>query len=619
MNIKIKWLGGIFACTAILSIAGCGGGSSTPAGPDIPPVTKIISGTAAVGAPLVGTVTVKDALGVTRGPTPIGTNGTYSADVTGLTAPFVFRAAGSANGQTYIVHSVATAADVDGKINITQLTDLVVANIAGQIAQNYFDKFELDSNASAASKDAVDAEVSKLRDKLLPVLMALGVEAGVDLLRTPFTPLASALDTALDAIQVSIDSNTNMATISTLVNAITITDDLRTKAAAEANSPTLSAENVTAATVATGASDAVLVKKALTDFIAKFATGLPVVAELTPLLTSGFLGDDANRTRFLEQMSTESNLVGGAFTDIAIHQIDYANVNGVTARVSFTVKNKQGVELGRLNNWRVRKSLTDSLWRLHGDQRMLALEGFSVMQKFISRPEFSAGSCVSVSFNFNIEDIDNTNNGAAASMSYILVKGAGLPPDGLRYNRPTLSGRWKIASTTSTNYQIATNCGGSSIVADAGIAAIPDDSLYTLTAYDSANVKVDFPFATDGNYVLKIPRRPLTLAETAASSAFPVIAPDTLSAFSSLVAGTLQFDASNINPAKSSWVRLVQNTSLSDKTRDIENTAIPTADGKVKTSFSLTALAAGDSLTSRTLWIESPDAHRRNMQTFYRQ
>src|SRR5205085_8337952 len=122
-----------------------------------------ISGVVAVGAPLVGTVTVKDALGATR-TYPIGVNGSYTADVTGMTAPFVFRAEGTANGTRSIVHSVATAADANGHINITQLTDLVVSNIAGQLAQNYFDRFEQAGNTALADPALVAAEVAKLRE-----------------------------------------------------------------------------------------------------------------------------------------------------------------------------------------------------------------------------------------------------------------------------------------------------------------------------------------------------------------------------------------------------------------------------------------------------------------------
>lgn len=601
-------LKGLVIASAIAgALAACGGSSDT----NTTSTSHTISGSAAVGAPLVGTVTVKDALGATK-TVQIGTNGSYSVDVTGMTAPFVFRASGTANGQTYTVHSIATAADTDGKINITQLTDLVVANIAGQIAQNYFDKFTESSNATAATKTAIDAEVSKLKEKLLPILTALGVDAAVDLLRTPFTPLADKLDKALDTIQVSVDPNTNIATISTLVNSITITDDLAVKAAAETAPATLSADNV-----GTGAADTDLVKKALSDFSAKFATGLPSVSDLTPLLTTGFLNDDEDKTAFLGWVSTESKLVGGSFTDIDIHQIDYSNSSKIIARISFTVKTKDGIELARLQNWKVLKG-TDGVWRLHGNQRVLALEAFASASK-VNSATSSTSSCVNVGLNFNIEDLNAVNNSVAGTpIDHILVTGPGLPSGGLRYTQPTLGGRW-LNQSGQTNYIMSSDCANTTpAVSDSAIAAIPDDSIYTFTAYDSSNAKVNFQFGTtDGTYGLKIHRRPMTLAEAKASTAFPVISADTVSAFANFTSGTLSFAASNVNASKSAWVNLLQNTNPVDSSRDLENTVIPKTDGTVSTSFTLPALPNGTSLTYSWLWIESPDAYRRNMQTMY--
>lgn len=588
------------------ALAACGGGSSDTTAS----VTHTISGSAAVGAPLVGSVTVKDALGATK-TVAIGTNGSYSVDVTGMTAPFIFRASGTANGQTYVVHSIATEADADGKINITQLTDLVVANIAGQIAQNYFDKFEQGSNANAATKTAINAEVSKLKDKLLPILTALGVDASVDLLRTPFTPLADKLDKALDAIQVSVDPSSNVATISSVLSSAPIYDDLKTKADTETSAPTLSADNADSPDVDQAVKDSPLVIKAVTDFAAKFKNGLPTTADLKPLVTTGFLNDDETSDTFLGWVSSESNLVGGSFTDIVIHKIDYSDSTKIIARVSFTAKTKDGIELGRLQNWKVLK--TDAGWRLHGNQQVLALEGFASATKVFS----GSSSCVNVGINFNIEDKINNNNGGA--IDHVIVTGPGLPQNGLRYNKPTFANdRWIIAGTNRTDYILTTDCGGTPAVSDSAIAGIQDDAIYTFEARDSSDAKVSFPKGTtDGTYKLKIHHRPMTLAEAEASTAFPAISQDTVSTFSGFIDGTLPFAASNVNPYKSAWIHLIQNTAQADTSRDVEATLIPSASGAVSTNLLLPALKSGDSITSRTLWIESPDAYRRNMQTLY--
>jgi len=586
-----------------MALAACGG-SGTPAANPSQPSTNVVSGTAAVGAPLVGTVTVKDALGATKGPIAIGTNGAYSVDVTGMTAPFVFRATGTANGETYTVHSIATAADANGNINITQLTDLVVANIAGKLAQNYFDSFGPSGNADAATKAAVDAEVSKLKEKLLPVLTALGVDASIDLLRAKFTPLSSALDKALDVINVSVDSTTNIATISTLVNTITITDDLAKKAAEEAAPATLSADNV-----ATADGDRDLVKKAVTDFGAKFATGLPLASQLTPLITAGFLHNDVNGTAFTNDISTQSSFVGASFTDIEIHGIDYSDPTKITARVSFSIKNSNGVELERVPNMRVRKSSVDGIWRLHGNQRALDLSGYAHLIKNVS-----TDTCVMTGLEFGIQDQNAGNNGG--TIAYILVTGPGLPLAGLRYDAAALGGRWKISGASTPYYMMANSCSGTQTVSDANIAAIPDNALYTLTAYTAADAAITFPSGTaDGKYTIKIPRRPLTLAEAKANDVFPVIGSPVFTDFSNYSSGALAITASNVYPLRVGEIYLAQNTTTADF-REARSDVVPASGGTLSGSLSLTAAGSG-TINWRTLYAESRDAYRRRLSATY--
>ncbi|TCS36825.1 hypothetical protein EDC30_10544 [Paucimonas lemoignei] len=593
----------------LATLVACGGGSSGAPAANQQAASMSFSGSAAVGAPLAGTVTVKDALGATK-TTPIGPNGSYTIDVTGMTAPFVFRAQGTANGQTYVVHSIATAADAaSGKINITQLTDLVVANIAGQIAKNYFDKFEQNGNADAATKAAVDAEVDKLKEKLLPVLTALGVDAGIDLLRTPFTPLSSALDKALDAIQVSVDPNANVATISTLVNTITITDDLAVKAVAEVNPPKLDATNVTADSVASTASDAVLVKKALTDFFAQFASGLPTAAQLMPYITTGFLLDDKDGATFRSEVSAYSALVGATISEVEIHDIDYSDLTKVTARVSFTLLDKNGVEIERERNWRVRK-IDANNWRLHGNQRALEISAYAHMVKGIN----PGGTCFLTGLEFDIEDYNTANNGG--TISYILVTGPGLPNGGLRYDAPGLGGKWKISGQVSPYYVMADSCNpGAQTVVDSAIAAIPDNAVYTFMAYTGANAKINFPTGTsDGTYALKLQRRPLTLAEVQAA-AFPAISSPTILDFAGYTSGNVTIVASNINSAKYGRVYLGQNTSTNDF-RETENDVAAAANGTINQTLGLTP-ASGGTINWRTLRAESIDAYRRLMSTTY--
>lgn len=83
--------------SATFALSGCsddgsGGGGTTP------PAANLLSGTAAAGAAVIGTVTVKGALGNVTSAL-IETDGTYDVDVTGLTAPYRLRAQGTVGGR----------------------------------------------------------------------------------------------------------------------------------------------------------------------------------------------------------------------------------------------------------------------------------------------------------------------------------------------------------------------------------------------------------------------------------------------------------------------------------------------------------------------------------------
>jgi len=596
----------ILASAVSMALAACGGGGSdSNSGTTTPPVqtspvSVVFSGTAAVGAPLEGSVTVKDAKGATK-VVQIGANGAYSVDVTGMTGPFVFRAAGSANGHVYTVHSIATSADAAGKINITQLTDLIAANVGGQVAADYFDQF--DKNAASATASTIDAEVAKLKEKLQAILTALGVDANADLLRTPFVPLSSPLDKALDAIHVSVDASTAVATISTTANSSVITDDLKQKAATETSPAKLAADNI-----ATATTDAPLVKKALTDFIAQFANGAPTSAALTAMVDKDFLQDDMGAADYFGWMVTESTMVGSSITDIDIHRIDYSDPGKITAEVSFTVKSKDGQVLDRLENWKVRK--TDGGWRLQGNRRVLDVRASVVMSKMVG----PNGTCFRTGLDFDISDRNSTNNTAGTAIDHLIITGPGLPAAGLRYNNR--NSPWQNTVSNGTSYVMGTDCAGAtSLVGDDGIARIPDNAAYVVTAYSATDAKLNFASgSSDGTYVFKMPRRPLTLAEAKASTGFATVSEQTLASLSTFSGGTFAVAGSNANPGTSAWLLLTMRISP-DGWHNEEATVLPTAAGAFSANIALAPVQPGEVITSRSLRIESIDQYRRTIVT----
>ena len=165
-----------------LILAGCGGGSGGVS-------SEVVSGTAAVGAPLSGQVSLKDSsTPVLQKSTVIGSDGTYAIDVTGMKAPYVLQATGSADGSQYKLLSFAVGA---GTANINPLTNAIVASAAseGESAtilktvgrdsddDDRSDAFERsDSGRNKRIRENLELTVSTLLNKLEPLLKQYSAE-----------------------------------------------------------------------------------------------------------------------------------------------------------------------------------------------------------------------------------------------------------------------------------------------------------------------------------------------------------------------------------------------------------------------------------------------------------
>lgn len=144
-----------------LMLAGCGGGSGGSVS------SEVVSGTAAVGAPLSGQVSLRDsATPPQQKTTVIGSDGSFAIDVTGMKAPFVLQAKGSAEGTDYKLHSFAEGS---GTANINPLSDVLVASAAGD--DDPADIFEKsNSEKSKKIQNNLAQTVSILLGKLQPLL-----------------------------------------------------------------------------------------------------------------------------------------------------------------------------------------------------------------------------------------------------------------------------------------------------------------------------------------------------------------------------------------------------------------------------------------------------------------
>lgn len=159
-----------------LMLAGCGGSSGGVS-------TEVVSGTAAVGKTALakadagstpaGQVSLKDSASPAEIRTSgIGSDGTFAINVTGMKAPYVLQAKGSANGSPYTLHSFAEG---PGTANINPLSDAIVACAAGDDEpKDVYEKSDADKNHKI--KRNLARAVSTLLTKLQPLLIHYSAE-----------------------------------------------------------------------------------------------------------------------------------------------------------------------------------------------------------------------------------------------------------------------------------------------------------------------------------------------------------------------------------------------------------------------------------------------------------
>ncbi|MBX9833749.1 MAG: hypothetical protein K2X78_11990 [Burkholderiaceae bacterium] len=129
---KMGWgpMGRLLVLAAAAGLAACGGGGDAGGGTAPPPAATRLSGTAAVGAPIAGGTVQVRCSGGNLLESMTGANGSWSVDTTGQSLPCAVRVAGGSLGAGQAFHSVALSFDT---LNITPLTDLIVANATGKL------------------------------------------------------------------------------------------------------------------------------------------------------------------------------------------------------------------------------------------------------------------------------------------------------------------------------------------------------------------------------------------------------------------------------------------------------------------------------------------------------
>ena len=189
-------------------LAGCGGGGGAVS-------SQVVSGTAAVGTPLSGQVSLKDSsTPALQKTTAISSDGSFAIDVTSMKAPFVLQAAGSANGTVYKLHSFA---EETGTANINPLSDVIVASAAG--VDNPADVFEKsDSDRNHKIKTNFAKTISTILAKLQPLLKQYNAE-NTNPITARYIANHLGLDDMFDNVKITV-SNGTLSIINTKTEAV---------------------------------------------------------------------------------------------------------------------------------------------------------------------------------------------------------------------------------------------------------------------------------------------------------------------------------------------------------------------------------------------------------------
>lgn len=183
-------------------IAGCGSGGGSGDGAGVSP--QVVSGVAATGAPLAGQVTLRDSSSVRKDKvTIIGSDGSFAIDVADMTAPFILKATGTADGVSRTMFSFA---DKPGTANINPFSTVAVAIAAGvDDPATVFDK--PDSATLDKMKSAMPGSVATLQSKLKLLLDVFSV-ASADPIKDPFKADHEGLDAVFDNVKVVLSNGT---------------------------------------------------------------------------------------------------------------------------------------------------------------------------------------------------------------------------------------------------------------------------------------------------------------------------------------------------------------------------------------------------------------------------
>jgi hypothetical protein len=439
--------------------------------------TLTLSGTVAAGAPLVGTLEVKDSKGATK-QALVDDDGHYQLGLKGLTFPLLLRASGVVGGRRVVLCSAATSTDAGGTVNVTPLTDLIVAKVATQAAEDFYAQPDY-TRLTDAYLDEARVMVTQ---HLAPVMDEL-TDQSLDLRRTAFAADHTGLDAVLDVVEVDVDPEARTALIRDIVNGSSVLDDL-TRMQDHTPLPTPPSGSYTQSVAMLAAIDAVLA-----TLNARFAAAVPAAtdAALLALFDSDFLHAGASLADFLSstQLLSSGNVGIKLFNPVILSRAS----DGLSVRVAVQVRDTLGnvIPYDRVDSDELLFRLgSDGQWRIAGDRRLgdVAITAINHLHW--------AGSLAT-----SQRALEFWAPSAASAVRYIGFSGPGLPQgtsvpgvgtaSGVLLSRASSTSAFGLLDTDGqalgTSWLLACPASGQSACLD--VSAMPVRAAYTITFYDT--------------------------------------------------------------------------------------------------------------------------------------
>lgn len=318
------------ASAVLVTIYGCGGGSSTTSSATM---ATTLTGTAAIGAPISGSVFAIDINGKVSPAATTSALGAFIVDVAGMTAPYILSITGTAGGKQVTLNSIATAAGQT--VNITPLTDLIVSTASGQPGGS-----SLTSLCAPVANVVPTACLSALTSASTPAKLATATQAVIDMIAplnlagtNPLTGKFDANGTGMDAVLDQIlmapaDEQGAMATITLIATGTSLGTVTMPATAGQTATATATPPSTTELTKATAAATVMPeIRACLASFNALYPkTGFvaPTSTRVAEFVDDSFrLGVSEVKSAFVDFFSGTGGMANAGMTLEAVGMSPY--------------------------------------------------------------------------------------------------------------------------------------------------------------------------------------------------------------------------------------------------------------------------------------------------------